>query len=218
MEQQQLENIIEAALLASGKPLTVPNIEVMFESEEDVPSKDDIRAAIESLGERVSVGGCELVKVASGYRLQVKQDYAEWVSRLWEEKSPRYSRAMLETLALIAYRQPITRGEIEQVRGVAVSSNIIRTLLDRDWVRIIGHKEVPGRPAMYATTKVFLDYFNLSSLNQLPSLNEIHDLDAMSNQLQGSFDEPMLVPGELDLEPEQLPIDNDDGAQREDND
>lgn len=218
MEQQQLENIIEAALLASGKPLTVPNIEVMFDGEEDSPSRDDIRAALSSLGERVGQGGCELKKVASGYRLQVKQDYAGWVSRLWEEKTPRYSRALLETLALIAYRQPITRGEIEQVRGVAVSSSIIRTLLDRDWVRIIGHKEVPGRPAMYASTKGFLDYFNLSSLDQLPALNEIHDLDAMSKQLQGSFDEPPPMPGELELEPVPMPDDSIEHVQREEND
>lgn len=225
MEAQQLENIIEAALLASGKPLTVPNLELMFDGEDDVPTRDDIKTALTTLGERLAVGGCELVQVASGYRVQVKQDYADWVSRLWEEKAPRYSRALLETLALIAYRQPITRGEIEQVRGVAVSSNIIRTLLDRDWVRIIGHKEVPGRPAMYATTKVFLDYFNLRSLDQLPSLNAIHDLDALSNQLQGSLNNPLPATGELALamdEPQpqtdELPPRGDEPSQRDNND
>ncbi len=180
MEQQQLEHILEAALLAAGKPLSLQALEKMFEDDDLIPKREEIKAALERLRINLASRGCELVSVASGYRLQVKQDYAKWVNKLWEEKPSRYSRALLETLALIAYRQPITRGEIEQVRGVAVSSNIIRTLLERDWVRIIGHKEVPGRPAMYATTKQFLDYFNLKSLEQLPSLSEIQDLDVLS--------------------------------------
>jgi segregation and condensation protein B len=149
----------------------------LFVGDIDQPGKDDIRKAIQELVEKYQHGGMELKQVASGYRFQVRADYEVWVARLWEQKPPRYSRALMETLALIAYRQPITRGEIEDIRGVSVSTNIIKTLQERDWVKSLGHKEVPGRPTLYGTTREFLDYFNLKTLNELPTLAEIRDID-----------------------------------------
>lgn len=177
-----LVQILEGALLAAGEPLSVQRMALLFE-ENERPSKDDIRAAIKLVEERCGDRGYELVQVASGYRFQVRQDLAAWVGRLWQERPARYSRALMETLSLIAYRQPITRGEIEEIRGVAVSTNIIKTLLEREWVRVVGHRDVPGRPAMYATTRQFLDYFNLKSLDQLPPLAEIKELDNLSGEL-----------------------------------
>ena len=177
-----LVQILEGALLAAGEPLSVQRMMLLFE-ENERPSKDEIKAAIKSVEERCEGRGYELVHVASGYRFQVRQDLAEWVGRLWQERPARYSRALMETLSLIAYRQPITRGEIEEIRGVAVSTNIIKTLLEREWVRVVGHRDVPGRPAMYATTRQFLDYFNLKSLDQLPPLAEIKELDNLSGEL-----------------------------------
>jgi segregation and condensation protein B len=163
--------------------MTVIQLEGLFEEDEIRPARDQIKAALEDIANELKGRGFELLQVASGYRFQVCDDLAPWIGRLWEEKPQKYSRALLETLALIAYRQPITRGDIEEIRGVAVSSNIIRTLMDRDWVRVVGHREVPGRPAMYATTKIFLDYFNLKSLDQLPPLAEIQDLDNLTAEL-----------------------------------
>lgn len=177
-----LVQILEGALLAAGEPLSVQRMTLLFE-ENERPSKDEIKEAIKSVGERCEGRGYELVHVASGYRFQVRQDLAQWVGRLWQERPARYSRALMETLSLIAYRQPITRGEIEEIRGVAVSTNIIKTLLEREWVRVVGHRDVPGRPAMYATTRQFLDYFNLKSLDQLPPLVEIKELDNLSGEL-----------------------------------
>ena len=177
-----LVQILEGALLAAGEPLSVQRMTLLFE-ENERPTKDEIKAAIESVEERCEGRGYELVHVASGYRFQVRQDLAQWVGRLWQERPARYSRALMETLSLIAYRQPITRGEIEEIRGVAVSTNIIKTLLEREWVRVVGHRDVPGRPAMYATTRQFLDYFNLKSLDQLPPLAEIKELDNLSGEL-----------------------------------
>ena len=177
-----LVHILEGALLAAGEPLSVQRMTLLFE-ENERPSKDEIKAAIKSVEERCEGRGYELVKVASGYRFQVRQDLAQWVGRLWQERPARYSRALMETLSLIAYRQPITRGEIEEIRGVAVSTNIIKTLLEREWVRVVGHRDLPGRPAMYATTRQFLDYFNLKSLDQLPPLAEIKELDNLSGEL-----------------------------------
>jgi len=177
-----LVQILEGALLAAGEPLSVQRMTLLFE-ENERPSKDEIKAAIKSVEERCEGRGYELVHVASGYRFQVRQDLAQWVGRLWQERPARYSRALMETLSLIAYRQPITRGEIEEIRGVAVSTNIIKTLLEREWVRVVGHRDVPGRPAMYATTRQFLDYFNLKSLDQLPPLAEIKELDNLSGEL-----------------------------------
>ncbi len=183
-----LKNVLEALLLASGEPLSLATIASVFTDEEQ-PGNSKIREALQELGANYEERGLELKEVANGYRLQVRQEVNPWVSRLWEERPQRYSRALLETLALIAYRQPITRGDIEEVRGVTVRSNIIRTLQEREWIRVIGHRDVPGKPALFGTTKVFLDYFNLMSLDDLPSLAEIMDMGNL---------EP-----ELDLEPVQ---------------
>ncbi|WOJ98446.1 SMC-Scp complex subunit ScpB [Congregibacter brevis] len=187
-ESTGLVQIIEAALLAAGKPLTVAQLGALFE-EHERPTNDDIRAALEEVRERCEGRGFELVDVASGFRFQVREQMSPWVSRLWQERPQKYSRALLETLALVAYRQPITRGEIEEIRGVAVSTNIIRTLHERDWIRVVGHRDVPGRPAMYATTRDFLDYFNLKSLDQLPALADIRDLETLNAEL--GFSEPL---------------------------
>jgi segregation and condensation protein B len=183
MTIEKLKNILEAILLSADKPLKVPQLEVLFESDEDRPTRDEIRQALHELGEEYAERGFELKQVASGFRLQVKQDFAPWVGRLWEDKPARYTRALLETLALITYRQPITRGEIEEVRGVSVSSNIIRTLLERDWIKVLGHKDVPGKPTLYGTTREFLDYFNLKSLDELPGLADIKDIDQIYPEL-----------------------------------
>ena len=204
MEQAKLKAILEALFAASDKPLSVNQLFELFVGDIDQPSKDDIRKAIQDLVEQYSVGGVELKQVASGFRLQVRADYETWVARLWEQKPPRYSRALMETLALIAYRQPITRGEIEDIRGVSVSTNIIRTLEERDWVKSLGHKEVPGRPTLYGTTREFLDYFNLKSLNELPTLAEIRDLDQYNPEF--SFDDqaeaaPTPASGQAEVEP-----------------
>ncbi|MCW9014428.1 MAG: SMC-Scp complex subunit ScpB [Gammaproteobacteria bacterium] len=183
MELQKLKNILEALLMSADNPMEVRQLEKIFEADEDRPSRDEIRHALQSLQQDYQGRGVELKEVASGYRVQVVEDYATWVARLWEEKPPRYSRALLETLVLIAYRQPITRGEIEEIRGVSVSSHIVKTLTEREWIRILGHKDVPGKPAMYGTTREFLDYFNLKSLDELPALSEIKDLDKMHPEL-----------------------------------
>ncbi len=183
MDITKLKNILEAVLLAADRALTVVQIEALFELDEERPTRDEIRQALHEMADDYASRGYELKQVASGFRLQVKQEYATWVSRLWEEKPARYTRALLETMALIAYRQPITRGEIEEVRGVSVSSNIVKTLLERDWIKVLGHKDVPGKPSLYGTTKEFLDYFNLNSLDQLPTLAEIKELDSIHPEL-----------------------------------
>ena len=188
MEQTQLVKILEGALLASGKPLTVAQLAELFE-EAGRPDNVTIKAALAEVCERCQDRGFELVEVASGFRFQVRQELSQWVGRLWHERPQKYSRALLETLALVAYRQPITRGEIEEIRGVAVSSNIIKTLHEREWIRVVGHRDVPGRPAMYATTRQFLDYFNLKSLDQLPVLAEIRDLETLNAEL--GFNQPL---------------------------
>ena len=177
MEIEKLKPVLEALFAASDKPLSVNQIFDLFVGDIDQPNKDDIRMAIQQLVEKCEGCGFELKQVASGFRYQVRTDFETWIVRLWEQKPPRYSRALMETLALIAYRQPITRGEIEDIRGVSVSTNMIKTLQERDWVKSLGHKEVPGRPTLYGTTSAFLDYFNLKSLNQLPTLAEIRDID-----------------------------------------
>jgi len=185
----RIKYIVESVLLASGKPLTLDNILAVF-GDGEKPERDQIRDAIAALQEDYAERGIELVQVASGYRVQVGQDMEPWVSRLTEEKPQRYSRALLETLALVAYRQPITRGEIEDIRGVSVSSSIMKTLQEREWVRIVGHRDVPGRPAMYGTTKQFLDYFNLKGLDDLPTLMELRDIDSINAELS------LALPGE----------------------
>lgn len=182
-EIQQLQVIFEGALLAAGRPLSIDQLRALFIDEER-PTRKMSEQVLASLEMSCEGRGFELKQVASGYRLQVREEISLWVARLFEEKPPRYSRALLEILALIAYRQPITRGEIEDIRGVSVSSNIIRTLLEREWVRVTGYREVPGRPAMYATTRQFLDYFNLKSLDQLPPLSEIRDLEEVGREIE----------------------------------
>ena len=178
----KLKMVVEGLLLAAGRPLTIDNIASVFDKKER-PDRQELKAVMQVISEECNDRGFELTEVASGYRFQVKQELSEWIGRLWEEKSPRYTRALLETLSLIVYRQPITRGDIEEIRGVGVSPNIIRTLLDREWVRVVGHRDVPGRPAMFATTKQFLDYFNLKSLQELPPLAEIKDLGKSEQEL-----------------------------------
>ena len=175
MAEVSIKNIVEAALLASDEPLPFDRLNTLVE-DFGQHSVEALRDAIEALRGEYAERGIELVEVASGLRIQVRDTMAPWVAKLWEEKPARYSRALLETLVLIAYRQPITRGEIEDVRGVAVSTHIMRTLVERNWVRIVGHRDVPGRPALYASTKAFLDYFGLRSLSDLPSLSEIKGL------------------------------------------
>jgi segregation and condensation protein B len=181
--EEKLKQIIEAALLAAGRPLNLDQLQALFE-EKDQPEKKVLREVLNVLMEEYQGRGIEVVEVGSGFRIQVVAGLSPWVSRLWVERPPKYSRALLETLALIAYRQPITRGEIEDIRGVSVSSNIIKTLTEREWVRVVGHRDVPGKPALYATTKEFLDYFNLKSLNELPTLAEIRDLDSINRELE----------------------------------
>ena len=184
MQLAQLKNILEAILLTADQPMDVRKLEALFEAEEELrPSSDLILQALNKLQEDYQGRGVELKEVASGYRMQVVPECANWVSRMWEEKAPRYSRALLETLVLMAYRQPSTRGEIEEIRGVSVSSHIVKTLSEREWVRVLGHKDVPGRPSMYGTTREFLDYFNLKSLDDLPSLAELKDLDKLNPEL-----------------------------------
>lgn len=182
IEQNKLKNIIEAALMAVAKPMNIEQLMQLF-AEDERPSNNAIKEAVNLLIEESSQRGVELKEVASGYRYQAKQEYSEWLSRLWEEKPAKYSRAALETLALIAYRQPVTRAEIEDVRGVGVSSSIIKTMIEREWIRVVGHRDVPGRPALYATTKQFLDYFNMKSLDELPTLAEIKDLEDINPEL-----------------------------------
>lgn len=182
IELELLKRIIEAAILAAGNPLTPAQLLGLFENGETV-SHDDIARALESLQADCQDRGIELVEVASGFRYQVRQDVHPWVARLWTEKPSRYSRALLETLALIAYRQPITRAEIEQIRGVGVSTHIVKTLEEREWIRVVGHRDVPGKPALFGTTRGFLDYFNLKSLDELPSLSEIRDIEDLDPQL-----------------------------------
>lgn len=202
---KKIQAITEAALLAAGKPLSLDQLRELFE-EDERPARQIMEHVLVLLEQSCQGRGFELRKVASGYRLQVREEYAPWVGRLFEEKPQRYSRALLETLALVAYRQPITRGEIEDIRGVTVSSNIVRTLLEREWVRIVGHRDVPGRPAMYATTKQFLDYFNLEGLDQLPPLSEIRDLEEIGREIEKNmqaeieFESPARSTGDDDGE------------------
>lgn len=173
--------------MAAGRPLSLDQMLDLFQ-EDARPDKSELRAAIDALREDYTDRSIELLETGAGFRVNVRSEYATWVSRLWEERPPRYSRAMLETLALVAYRQPVTRGEIEDVRGVSVSSNIIKTLMERDWIKEVGHRDVPGKPALLATTKEFLNYFGLKSLNDLPALSEIKDLDSINCELD--LDEP----------------------------
>jgi segregation and condensation protein B len=183
MQEQYLKNVIEAALLAAGRPLSIADLAEMFD-ERARPAGEDVRSALRELESEYEGRGIELREVASGFRIQIRGNMTDAVSRLWQERPQRYSRALLETLALIAYRQPITRAEIEEVRGVTVNPNIVRTLFERNWVRVVGHREVPGHPELLGTTREFLDYFNLRSLEELPSLAALRDMDNLGVQLE----------------------------------
>lgn len=202
MPADKLQKIIESALMAYSQPLTIEKLQTLFTgdhlleagAESVVPEKSDVLIALAAIAESCDDRGFELKKVSSGWRFQVRAEMAPWINKLWEEKPQRYSRALLETLSIIAYRQPITRGDIEEIRGVAVSSHIIKTLSEREWIKVVGHRDVPGRPSLFATTKQFLDYFNLENLEDLPSLRELADIDS-------------LTP-ELDLQPSQLPAED----------
>ena len=196
VDKAMLRKIVEGAILAAAQPMTVARILELFD-EEVAPAKDEVLAALQDIQADNAERGFELKEVASGWRFQVREELAPWVNRLWDEKPQKYSRALLETLALIAYRQPITRGDIEEIRGVAVSSHIMKTLMERDWVKVVGHRDVPGRPSLYATTRQFLDYFNLKNLEDLPSLSEIRDLDELNNVLNLVYEEGL---GEKDDE------------------
>ena len=196
MSEHALTNVLEAILLAAGRPLTIAQISELF-GEPERPTDVDLREALADLARRYTGRGIELVEVATGWRIQVRPMYSPVVSRLWQERPTRYSRALLETLALVAYRQPITRGEIEAIRGVTVATTIMRTLFERNWIRVVGHREVPGRPELLGTTREFLDYFGLRKLDELPTLAELRDLDDLSVQLeleQDGDDAPVALP------------------------
>jgi segregation and condensation protein B len=182
LNEQYVKNVVEAALLAAGRPLAVDELVAVFD-ERDGSTAEEVLAALESLRADYAARGLELIEVASGHRIQIRAAFAEPVSRLWQERPTKYSRALLETLALIAYRQPITRGEIEQIRGVAVNPNIIKTLLERTWVRVVGHRDVPGKPELLGTTREFLDYFGLQKLDDLPTFAQLKELEDLRVQL-----------------------------------
>jgi len=193
MEISELKHVIEAALLASGRPLSLDELRGLFGSGDEAPSKSELREAVTGLQGDYEGRGLEVAEVASGYRVQIRSSMAPWLAKLWEIRPPRYSRALLETLAIIAYRQPVTRGDVEEVRGVSVTANIIRTLLERGWIRVVGLRDVPGKPEMFGTTREFLDYFGLKTLDELPELEELRDIDSFSVQLQF----PDSLPDEL---------------------
>ena len=182
MDETEIKHFVEAALMAAGRPLSIQQLQDLFDGR-STPEKARIRKAIEALEEDYEDRGLTIAEVASGFRLQIKTSMATRLQKLWEERPPRYSRALFETLALVAYRQPITRGEIEEVRGVTVSSNIIRSLMEREWIRVVGHRDVPGRPAMFGTTRQFLDYFGLKKLDDLPPLADLSDWESLRLQL-----------------------------------
>ncbi len=179
---ENLHQILEAAIFAAGEPLTIDKLQQLF-AEGDHPTAEEIKKCLADIADQMKDRGVELVEVASGFRFQAKKEYAMWLKRLWEKKPSRYSRALLETLSLIVYKQPITRGEIEEVRGVAVSTHIIKTLQEREWIKVVGHRDVPGKPALFSTTKQFLDYFNLKSLSELPPLQELVNIEKIEQEL-----------------------------------
>src|SRR5215471_9768490 len=175
MDETEIKHVIEAALLAAGRPLTIDRMAELFTAKSSAVDRATLKRVLDALAADYQGRGIELAEVSNGYRIQVKRSISDWLNPLWEERAPRYTRALLETLALIAYRQPITRAEIEEVRGVVVSTNIVRTLLERGWIRVVGHRDVPGKPAMFGTTREFLDYFGLKKLEDLPPLAELKD-------------------------------------------
>ncbi|MCC2667154.1 MAG: hypothetical protein K0S63_1070 [Gammaproteobacteria bacterium] len=199
MTPEQFAQIIEAALMVAGRPLTVTQLQKLFD-ELDQPETHEIKSAITALQEKYKEAGIEIHEVASGFQFQAKTHLSPWLSRLWEERAPRYSRAFLETLALVAYRQPITRAEVEDIRGVSASSHHFKTLLERGWIRILGYRDVPGKPALYGTTKEFLDYFNLKNLSQLPTLSELKDLTAAPKELTEELQPQTTSPEDMAIE------------------
>ncbi len=207
MTREKMQAIIEAALMIAGEPLTIGALQNLF-PEQEQPSAADIKSLLASLQESYTDRGIELAEIASGYRLQAKAELSPWLSRLWTERAPRYSRAFLETLAIIAYKQPITRAEIEEIRGVTVNSNIVKTLQEREWIRVMGYREVPGKPAIYGTTKTFLDYFNLKSLTDLPSLTEFANIEAQEAKLQVqlALENSDIGPNDSDMIPEESAV------------
>ena len=198
MSQEKLKNIVEAAMFAAQRPLTVDDLVALFDGSSWTPERKSIREALTTLAGDWEERGIELKEVSSGFRFQVRKEYSGWLGSLWSERPPRYTRALLETLALIAYRQPITRGEIEDVRGVSVSPSIIKTLTEREWIRVLGHRDVPGRPELFGTTREFLDSFNLKSLDQLPPLSEIKDIDNVTDDLFATVPLMAVVEGSGD--------------------
>jgi len=204
MNDQYVKNVIEAALLAAGRPLSMDELVGVFD-ERDESSSAEVRAALAALTAEYETRGLELLEVASGYRIQIRAAVAQPVSRLWQERPAKYSRALLETLALIAYRQPITRGEIEQIRGVAVNPNIIKTLLERSWIRVVGHRDVPGKPELLGTTREFLDYFSLKKLDDLPTLSQLKELEDLRVQLTLPGADPQVA-AELEAEANADPL------------
>lgn len=175
MDENEIKHVVEAALLAAGRPLTLERLQEIFAAKGGGPDRATLKRALDALAKDYEGRGIEIKEVATGYRVQVRRTMTDWLQPLWEERAPRYTRALLETLALVAYRQPITRAEIEEVRGVVVSTNIVRTLLERNWIRVVGYRDVPGKPAMFGTTKEFLEYFGLKKLEDLPTLAELKD-------------------------------------------
>ena len=205
MDVTEIKHFIEAALLAAGRPMSIDQLKGLFDGR-TAPEKSEIRKAISTLNEEYEDRGIVVSEVASGFRMQVKAAMADRLQKLWEERPPRYSRALFETLALMAYRQPITRGEIEEIRGVSVSSNIVRQLLERDWVRVVGHRDVPGRPAMFGTTKAFLDYFGLKKLDDLPPLADLSDWESLRVQLNLPEVEDQADSGMAEAAANDLPV------------
>lgn len=216
MNQTRTKNIIEAALMASENPLSLTQLAALFEKDVEAVDREVIRAALAELQADYRDRGIELSEVASGYRIQVRSEYAEWINRLFDERPPRYSRALLETLAIIAYRQPLTRSEIEEIRGVGISSTIIKTLQEREWIRVVGHKDVPGHPELLATTREFLDYFNLKKLSDLPSLSELREISHISPDLFDALEKSVTgmvdAGGPVIAEPGQAGITGDDDS------
>ena len=215
MEQDLIQRIVEAALMAAPQPLTLAQLNALFPEDQPAPA-DSIEQAIQALRADCETRGVELVEVASGFRFQVKTEVHSWVARLWTERQTKYTRATLETLALIAYRQPITRGEIEQIRGVAVNANMVKALEEREWIRVVGHRDVPGRPELFGTTKTFLDYFGLKSLDQLPPLAELKDIPELEPQLPFDLNPAVIANAAMAEAEDGNPAEEDDFSDSDD--
>jgi segregation and condensation protein B len=214
LDQDLIRRIVEAAIMAAPQPLSITQIYALFPEDEAAPPTGSVERAIGELQQACDERGVELIEVASGFRFQVKNEVHNWVARLWTERQSKYTRATLETLALIAYRQPITRGEIEQIRGVAVNAQMVKALEDREWIRVVGHRDVPGKPALFGTTKGFLDYFGLKSLDALPPLAELKEIPELDPQLP--FDRVPQVASATMINAEEISEENSDEATNED--